>query len=400
MPFYVYKVRTNDGQTQKGKVEAVNQEKAAQTLQERGLLVISLTPVAEKKNALVEKSSSMTFNDTVLFTRQLASMVEAGLTLTNAISLLTQQAKPTVAAVLSQLVSDLENGLSFTKALEKHPKVFSKTYIFLVQAGESSGSLDKVLGRLANTMEEQREFNGKIRNALIYPIVVMIVMVAVVVVMMVAVVPKLLSVFEEFNAQLPAPTLILIAISNFLINYWWLLLIILAIAVVSFWVWYRDEHAKKVVDRLYFRIPLVGDLRKKTILANFTQTLAMLIRSGVPLVDSLNLATETMNSIVYREYFTTAKDKVEKGVNLGDALEIYDDLPPILVQMIKVGEETGKLDDIMERLSGYFKAESQQAITGLMAAFEPVLMIVLGLAVAFLVIAIILPIYNLTSQVV
>ena len=399
MPFYVYKVRTSDGRTQKGKVDAANQEKAAETLQERGLLVISLTPVAEKKQTLLGSNQGMTFNDTVVFTRQLASMVEAGLTLVNAISLLMQQAKPAMATVLSQIVNDLEGGLSFTQALQKHPKIFSKTYISLVQAGESSGSLDKVLNRLALTMEEQKDFNGKVRNALIYPVVVLIVMVAVIIVMMVAVIPKLLGVFEEFNAQLPVPTLILIAISNFFVHYWWLILIILAIATVVFIAWYRDDQAKKVIDKLYFNLPLVGDLRKKTILANFTQTLSMLIKSGVPLVDSLTLVTESLNSIVYREYFTIAKEKVERGVNLGDALEIYDDLPPILIQMIKVGEETGKLDDVMERLSGYFKTESQQAVTGLMSAFEPILMIILGLAVAFLVVAIILPIYNLTGQI-
>lgn len=399
MPFYSYKARNSEGLDQKGRVEAVSEEKAAQTLQERGLLIISLTPIADKESLLSKTTQKMTFADTVIFTRQLASMVEAGLTLTNALALLVQQAKPAVKAVLGQILSDLEGGASFTTALGKHQKVFSKTYIYLVAAGESSGSLDSVLTRLADNMEEQKAFKGKITGALVYPIVVLIVMVAVFVIMMVAVVPKLIEVFQEFDAELPWTTLLLIAISNFFVNFWWLLLILIALLVGGFSLWYRNEASKRLVDKLIFKIPIIGDLRKKTILTDFNQTMSMLIKSGVPLVDSLTLSIDSVSSINYRDYFLAAKEKVEKGVSFGESLSSYEDLPPIMGQMIQVGEETGKLDDMMFRLSRYFKGEAQQAVTALLAAFEPALMILLGLAVAFLVIAIIMPIYNLTSQI-
>lgn len=399
MPFYSYKARNSEGLDQKGRVEAVSEEKAAQTLQERGLLIISLTPITDKESLLSKTTQKMTFADTVIFTRQLASMVEAGLTLTNALALLVQQAKPAVKAVLGQILSDLEGGASFTTALGKHQKVFSKTYIYLVAAGESSGSLDSVLTRLADNMEEQKAFKGKITGALVYPIVVLIVMVAVFVIMMVAVVPKLIEVFQEFDAELPWTTLLLIAISNFFVNFWWLLLILIALLAGGFSLWYRNEASKRLVDKLIFKIPIIGDLRKKTILTDFNQTMSMLIKSGVPLVDSLTLSTDSVSSINYRDYFLAAKEKVEKGVSFGESLSIYEDLPPIMGQMIQVGEETGKLDDMMFRLSRYFKGEAQQAVTALLAAFEPALMILLGLAVAFLVIAIIMPIYNLTSQI-
>lgn len=399
MPFYSYKARNSEGLDQKGRVEAVSEEKAAQTLQERGLLIISLTPIADKESLLSKTTQKMTFADTVIFTRQLASMVEAGLTLTNALALLVQQAKPAVKAVLGQILSDLEGGASFTTALGKHQKVFSKTYIYLVAAGESSGSLDSVLTRLADNMEEQKAFKGKITGALVYPIVVLIVMVAVFIIMMVAVVPKLIEVFQEFDAELPWTTLLLIAISNFFVNFWWLLLILIALLVGGFSLWYRNEASKRLVDKLIFKIPIIGDLRKKTILTDFNQTMSMLIKSGVPLVDSLTLSTDSVSSINYRDYFLAAKEKVEKGVSFGESLSSYEDLPPIMGQMIQVGEETGKLDDMMFRLSRYFKGEAQQAVTALLAAFEPALMILLGLAVAFLVIAIIMPIYNLTSQI-
>lgn len=398
MPFFSYKAKNSNGETQKGKVEAVSQEKAAETLQERGLLVIALTPIAER--ATIGKSSqTMSFADTVIFTRQLASMVEAGLTLTNSISLLVQQAKPSVRAVLSRVLSDVEGGMSFTKALEKHPKVFSKTYVYLVQAGESSGSLDEILNRLADTIEEQKEFRGKIVGALVYPSVVIVVMIAVVIVMMTVVVPKLMSVFEEFGAELPLPTKILIGMSDFMVNYWWVMLLILAVAGVAGWGWYRDPDSQRLVDKWILKLPIVGELRKKTMLTNFTQTLSMLVKSGVPLVDSLALSTESVGSINYRDHLHTVQEKVEKGVGFGEAISTYDDFPPIMQQMISVGEETGKLDDLLARVSLYFKGEASRAISSLMAAFEPLLMVLLGVMVAFLAVAILLPIYDLTGQI-
>ena len=398
MPFFSYKAKNSNGETQKGKVEAVSQEKAAETLQERGLLVIALTPIAER--ATIGKSSqTMSFADTVIFTRQLASMVEAGLTLTNSISLLVQQAKPSVRAVLSRVLSDVEGGMSFTKALEKHPKVFSKTYVYLVQAGESSGSLDEILNRLADTIEEQKEFRGKIVGALVYPSVVIVVMIAVVIVMMTVVVPKLMSVFEEFGAELPLPTKILIGMSDFMVNYWWVMLLILAVAGVAGWGWYRDPDSQRLVDKWILKLPIVGELRKKTMLTNFTQTLSMLVKSGVPLVDSLALSTESVGSINYRDHLHTVQEKVEKGVGFGEAISAYDDFPPIMQQMISVGEETGKLDDLLARVSLYFKGEASRAISSLMAAFEPLLMVLLGVMVAFLAVAILLPIYDLTGQI-
>ena len=398
MPFFSYKAKNSNGETQKGKVEAVSQEKAAETLQERGLLVIALTPIAER--ATIGKSSqTMSFADTVIFTRQLASMVEAGLTLTNSISLLVQQAKPSVRAVLSRVLCDVEGGMSFTKALEKHPKVFSKTYVYLVQAGESSGSLDEILNRLADTIEEQKEFRGKIVGALVYPSVVIVVMIAVVIVMMTVVVPKLMSVFEEFGAELPLPTKILIGMSDFMVNYWWVMLLILAVAGVAGWGWYRDPDSQRLVDKWILKLPIVGELRKKTMLTNFTQTLSMLVKSGVPLVDSLALSTESVGSINYRDHLHTVQEKVEKGVGFGEAISAYDDFPPIMQQMISVGEETGKLDDLLARVSLYFKGEASRAISSLMAAFEPLLMVLLGVMVAFLAVAILLPIYDLTGQI-
>ncbi len=400
MPFFDYKAKTSAGQLQTGKVEAVSLSKAAETIQEKGLFLISLTPVKQDwLSSFNQKLSKVKFEDVVIFTRQLASMVEAGLTLTTAISLLMEQSKPNVRVVLNQILNDLEGGQSLSQALAKHEKIFPKTYVFLVEAGESSGSLDVVLNRLADTLEEQKDFQGKVTGALVYPTAVLLVMIVVAIVMMVVVVPKLLEVFQEFDAKLPLPTLILIGISSFLTNYWWAILILLLGATIGFFAWYRNPDSKRIVDRLMFKVPILGNLRQKTILANYNQTLAMLIKSGIPLVESLHLTSESVSSITYRDHLREIEDKVEKGLSFGVALSSYDDFPPIMAQMVKVGQETGKLDSVLFRLAKYFKSESERAVSGLMAAFEPIIMVILGIGVAFLVIAVILPIYDLTNQI-
>ena len=400
MPFYDYRVKTQSGKVQKGKVEAASVARAAETLQQKGLFIISIEPVAEGSALKVNgHSGKMKFQDVVIFTRQLAAIVEAGLTLTTGIGILIKQSTPNVKIVLEEILNDLESGKSFSQALEKHPTSFDGSYIYLVQAGESSGSLDIVLNRLADTMENQNEFRNKIVGALIYPAIVILVMIAVVVVMMTMVIPKLISVFEEFGAELPLPTRILMGISNMFVHYWWAMLLAIGVGVSVFWVWYQNPDAKRVVDRISFKVPIYGNLSRKVILTNYTSTLALLVRSGVPLVESLSLAAESVSSIVLRDHLREIQEKVEKGISFGTAIEAYDDFPMIMSQMIKVGEETGKMDEILVKLSSFFHNEASTAVDGLMAAFEPILMVILGLVVAFWVIAIILPIYQLTDQI-
>jgi type IV pilus assembly protein PilC len=248
-------------------------------------------------------------------------------------------------------------------------------------------------------MEEQKNFRGKLGGALIYPIAILVVMIIVVVVMMVAVVPKLLEVFEEFDAEMPMATQILIGASDAFVNYWWAIALVVGILGISFGVWYQGYDAKKLVDSFLFKLPIVGNLRKKTMLTSYTQTLGMLIQSGVPIIDSLKLSAEMINSPNYREHLSDICVKVEKGVSIGTAMEAYDDFPTIMSQMMKVGEETGKLDQILFKLSRYFATEAERALAGLLAAFEPIIMVIMGLGVGFLVVAIILPIYDLTNQV-
>lgn len=399
MPFFNYRVRTEAGIAQSGKVEATTQEKAAAILQERGFFIVSLSPVKENLFFSSLAAGKMKFAEVVIFTRQLAAIVEAGFTLNMGINLLMQQAIPRVRTIMAQLLADLEAGLSFSQSLAKHPKIFNKTYVYLIQAGESSGTLDVVLNRLADSMEEQKNFRGKVKGALVYPIAIFIVMIIVLVVMMTVVVPKLMEVFAEFDADLPLATQLLIGMSNAFLHWWWALLLGILAIIILFIVWYQGYEAKKIVDKFLFSLPVIGNLRKKTTLTSYTHTLGMLMQSGVPMIDSLSLSAEMIKSVNYQEHLNEVKNKVEKGVSIGVAMEEYEDFPMIMSQMIKVGEETGKLDQILFKLSRYFSGEAERALAGLMAALEPAIMLLMGIGVGFLVIAIIMPIYDLTNQV-
>jgi type IV pilus assembly protein PilC len=248
-------------------------------------------------------------------------------------------------------------------------------------------------------MEETKEFRSKVKGAMIYPIAILVVMLGVIIVMMVVVIPQLPSIFDEFVAELPMPTRILIGMSNLFVHGWPWLVAFLAFGSALFYTWYRDRRSKVAFEKATFKIPIYGNLHKKIVLTEFTRTFATLIRSGIPMTDAIEISRNATNSYVYQDYLAEIKTKVEKGIGLGVSLGGYEEFPPIVSQMLLVGEETGRVDEVMFRVSKYFKAESERAVAGLMAALEPIIMVILGIGVAFLVIAIILPIFDLSNQI-
>lgn len=397
MPFYTYKARNQAGLVETGKVEAVTSNNAANVLRERGLFIISIKEI--KKSIFSSFGQGVKFEEVVIFTRQFSTMIEAGLSLTQALHLLASQNKPGFATIINQIVVEVEGGSTLTDALAKHPKVFNNTYIQLIKAGEASGALDEVLSRLADNMEEENELKGKIIGAMIYPAVVVLVMVIVFIIMMVVVIPQLTSVFAELGAELPLPTKILMGVSDFMQKFWWTIPGFLAVFYFIFLWWHKPRKNQLLFDQFLFKLPIFGELRKKTILTEFTRTMSLLLRTGIPLVSALEICTKSVTSILYRDALGDTKEKVEKGISMGKAIGIYQEFPPLISQMILVGEETGKLDDVLARVSKYYKAETERAVAGSMAAIEPLIMIVLGIGVAFLVFAIILPINNLSQQI-
>ncbi|HEX9817681.1 MAG TPA: type II secretion system F family protein [Patescibacteria group bacterium] len=399
MSIFSYTAKNAHGEIIKGKVEAQTKNQAATMLFNRSLLVINVIPIRDSGLAFMTRAlNKVKHEDLVNFTRQLATMIGAGLPLATGLSILREQNNPAMSEVVGNLLREVEGGNTFAKALAKQSDVFDRIYIQLVKAGELGGVLDAVLDKLAENLEKDKEFRAKTKGAMIYPVIVLIAMIIVGFIMMVFVIPKLTAMYEDFGAELPLPTLILISIANFMTSFWWLFLLIVIGLVVIFRNWYKTTLGQKKIDAILLKIPIIGNLRQKIILTNFSRMLSLLLSSGVPLLSSLAIVSEAVGSILYRNALAEIYKKVEKGVSLSRALSVYKLFPGILHQMLAVGEETGKLDEVLLKLSTYFETESEQAVKNLTSAMEPLIMIVLGLGVGAMVIAIIMPIYSLTSQ--
>lgn len=400
MPEFFYKAKDKFGKEIKGLVEAKETKQAISILREKGYFTYFLV---EKSSGIFSQVAKKIFqriplSDVTNFTRQLSTMINAGLPLTEALVILKSQEKSKIAPVAGKILQDVEGGISLADSLKKFPKVFSPVYVALVRAGESAGVLDNVLLRLADNLESQREFRAKLKGAMIYPAIIIVGMVAVMFIMMVIVIPKLLALYKEFDAKLPAPTQVLISVSDFMVKFWWLLLLLVMGLFYLAKMVSLNKVGRRKIDEFKLKIPVAGNLIKEVILAEFTRTLALLVGSGVSIVEALEISAKTANNVLIEEGLKQAGSQVEKGFPLASALVENPLFPQILPQMLSVGEETGKVDEVLMKVSKFFQSESEESLKGLTTALEPLIMILLGIGVGFLVIGIILPIYNLTSQ--
>ncbi len=406
MALYRFTAKDSSGKKMSGEVEVLDQKTLITTLQKQGLIPIEIKERDTNENkfglgflmSFIPKRS-ISGSEIVGFTRQLSTMISAGLPLTDALVILEKQTKSVAFShVIAQVVADVEGGTSLSAALSKHPRIFGTIYVKLVEAGETGGVLDKVLIKLADTLEKDREFKAKTKGAFIYPIIVIIVMFIVVSVMMIFVIPKLTSLYSEIGANLPLPTKILIFFSDLMRNFWWLIIIIIGGLIYGLRFYSKTKAGAQVMSRLGLRVPIWGKIRKVLILAEFTRTLGLLIGTGIPIITALKVVAGILESPSYKEGIDYAIERVERGSPLYQPLSANSAFPPIIGQMVRVGEETGKMDEVLNRLSIYFESESEHLIRNLTTALEPIILVVLGLGVGVLVLSIILPIYNLTSQ--
>jgi len=300
--------------------------------------------------------------------------------------------------IVDDALEQVQGGQPLASALARHEKTFGEAYVATIRAGEKGGVMEEVLLKLADNMEDKQEFAGKLKGAMIYPIIVLVGMVGVMLVMIMVVIPKLTQMYADFGGEMPLPTRILMGISTIMLKLWFLL------PLLPLGGYFGLRAAKKMPgfelrwDRFKFRLPIMGKLREKTILAEAHRTLSMLLTAGVSLIESLRVVGQATGSAHFEEAFLRVSERVEKGFSLADAMVETRAFPVIVTQMAATGEETGKLDEIMMKVSNYFSSEAEQAVKGLTSAIEPLIMLVLGLGVGFLVIAVVMPIYNLTSQ--
>ncbi len=401
MPSFVYNAKDAAGKNTSGVVEARSEKDAAVLLRQRNLFPTKISRTESKSLLSLPKLfNHVSFNEIVTFTQQLSSMFIAGLQLPDALQILqAQTTNPMFLSVLQKISADVQGGGSLSDAISKYPHLFPPLYISLIKAGESSGTLDKVLVRLAHNLEVDREFRGKVKGALIYPVIVVIAMLLVVGVLMIFVIPQISQLYGDFGFDLPFSTRMLIGMSDILVAFWWMIPFVIGGAVYGFNAFARTPVGKLALDRLVLKLPVFGKLITQIILVEFTRTLGLLISAGIHLLDGLAILTESMSNQVFYQALKTISTKVEKGMPLGAAFSQATMFPLIVGQMVKVGEETGKLDESLTNLANYFEGESNNTVKGLTLAIEPLIMVFLGVGVGFIVISIITPIYNLTSQI-
>jgi type IV pilus assembly protein PilC len=395
---FSYKAKDEKGKLVTGVVEAANEKQAIQLLRARKLLVISLSPKKEASLLKIKAFQRIKMDDKVNFSRQLATMVTAGLPLTEALSVLETQASPAMKPVISEILRQVEGGGNLADALEKHPQAFDQIYVALVRAGEAAGILDKILNRLAKNLEKERDFQSKVKGAMVYPAIIVTGMVIVALIMIIFVIPRLTVLYEEFEAELPFITKALLSVSKFLSSFWWLGISLFAGFLYLLRLLSRSPGLKKRYDEIYFRLPILGNLRRQIMLTEFTRTLGLLVGAGILIVEALNIVQKSMGSPLYEEALGKAMKQVERGYPLATALAQTEIFPPLLPQMVAVGEQTGKVDEVLGKISAYFEQEAATLVKGLTTALEPIILIVLGVGVGFLIVAVIMPIYNLTSQ--
>lgn len=403
MPKYIYKAKDWAGKTIKGELELSNSREVVESLRANGLIPLEINIksdsfVGELWRKISSKISQKTISN---FTRQLATMMTAGLPMTDALALLKNQQEEgtSLYIILEKILSDVRGGMSLGNSMEKYTNVFGQAYVASISAGEEAGVLEDVLGKLANNLENETEFQGKVKGAMIYPTIVIIGMLIVVVVMMIFVIPKLMGLYADFGtAKMPAITQGLMTVSNWMAKMWFLFPILFVTPTIVLKAGAKNPKFLLKKDTLALKIPIMGKLTQMTVMASTCRTLSMLLTAGIPLVEALRIVATVSGNEVYKQAYVNIADKVAKGFGISVSFENTTVFPVIVTQMVATGEATGKLDEVLMKVASYFSVEAEQSVSALTSAIEPLIMVVLGIGVGFLVVAVVMPIYNLTSS--
>lgn len=397
---YTYIAVTEFGIKQKGILEANNTKEVIEYLRNNKLTPISIKTVQDNMLGNIPFLSSIKEGEIVVFTRQLASMIQTGLTLIEALTILKDQMKnPHMKTVILDLIAGISGGSSFSQALANHPEVFSEVYIALIRAAEAGGVMDKVLERLAENLEKSEDLKRKIKSALIYPGIITGGVVVVIIVMNVFVIPQLSKLYEGLNVHLPLTTRIVLGISHATTTFFPIFLILLVIFAFFFNRFRKSEDGREILDKVKLRLPVFGKIFTLSIETEVARTFSLLITSGTSVLDGLAVSSNVADNVIYRRGILATSTLVEKGINLSSAFEQQNLFPPIFIQMVKVGESTGKIDENLNRVADYFERDLNLRIKTLTTAIEPILLVTLGVTVGFLIISVISPIYSLISSI-
>ncbi|MEK6531782.1 MAG: type II secretion system F family protein [Deltaproteobacteria bacterium] len=402
MPTFVYAGKSISGDSIKGEIEAPNLAQATAALRRQQIIPSAIN---QKKSGfggfkIPGLGAGVKTKEIVIFSRQFATMIDAGLPLVQCLEILaTQQTNMEFKKVLADVKGSVEGGSTFADALRKHPKVFDDLYVNLIAAGEVGGILDTILNRLSQFMEKSEKLKGKIKGALTYPTAVIIIAILVVAGLLLWVVPIFEDMVAGFGKALPLPTQIVVNLSDLLKNYWYMMLGFAGGAGFTLFRLYKIPKGRKVMDAIFLKVPVFGDLLRKTAVARFTRTLGTMLSSGVPILDSLDIVSRTAGNVVIEEAILKARTSLSQGKTLADPLIETKVFPGMVTQMIAVGEQTGALDAMLSKIADFYEDEVDAAVEALTSLIEPMLMVFLGVVVGGLVIALYLPIFQIASTV-
>lgn len=403
MPVFEYKAQSSvDGRMVTGTLEFANETAAYASLKERGLVVTSLRQSkAKKKSSSVTKSrrkGRVGVDDLVIFSRQLATIVNAGLPLIEGLNILSDQMEnATFRDIIRQVEKDVESGSTLSDALGKHPKVFSVLFVNLIRAGEASGMLDDILVQLSTYLEKAAALKRKVKSAMIYPSVVILVAMAIVTLLMVKVIPVFEDIFAGFNAELPKPTQVVIAISHFMQKYYLLAIGGAVVGGFLFKKYISTPSGRMKFDSTLLRLPVLGTLFRKVAVARFTRTFSTLLRSGVNILVSLDIVARTSGNMVVEKAIDKTRDSIKEGENIARPLIESEVFPPMVTRMIDVGERTGALDEMLGKIADFYEEQVDTAVSGLTSLLEPVMIVILGVVLGGVVIAMFMPLFKMTT---
>ncbi|MFA6250761.1 MAG: type II secretion system F family protein [Candidatus Shapirobacteria bacterium] len=403
MTKFSFKAKDWNGKLIKGVLDLPNEREVVTSIKESGLVLLGVSPIT---SGVVDDLVKKTFGRVGIkqitnFTRQLSTMMTAGLALTDALLLLKNQNENNrfMYEIVDYALTTVKGGQSLGSALGKYHEIFGEAYIASIEAGEEGGVLEEILAKLATSLENESEFRGKVKGAMIYPIIVIVGMVIVAFIMMIFVIPKLMGLYADFGtAKMPMVTQILMSISEWTVKLWFLFPVVIFGVMMLLKAATQYQALREKRDDLILRMPIIGVLAEKTILANTMRTLAMLLAAGLALVDALKIVANVSGNERFRKAIVRISERVQKGFSISNSFEETGVFPVIVNQMVATGEATGKLDEVLLKVSDYFSKEAEQSVKTLTSAIEPMIMILLGIGVGFLVVAVIMPIYNLTSS--
>lgn len=400
---FSYKAIDQQNVSREGTVEATNIDAAIATVQKRGYTVISIDPIEEEKslfNIEIDWFQRISNKEVVIVSRQIATLFEARVSALRIFRLLAAENDNTqLRSVLNEVADDLQSGSSISRALSNHPNVFTPFYVNMVRSGEESGSLESVFSYLADYLDRMYQVVSKARNALIYPAFVISVFFAVMGLMLTLVIPRISQILTESGQELPIYTKVVIGLSSFMTNYIGVILVVLSLAGVGLWRFMKTDVGKRAIDEFRISLPYIGDLYQKLFLTRICDNLSTMLASGISMVQAIEVTAEVVDNLVFREILENTLVEVKEGRSFADAISEYPEIPGVLSQMLKVGEETGNSAEILQTLALFYNREVNNAVDTLINLIEPAMIVLLGLGVGVLLASVLMPIYNLTSAI-